>query len=208
MKKAKNWRDYTLKSLVFWVIAGIIAGIFCGYFLTDRQDAEISALMDTQESVLVSVTLPKDSDKSVQLLLAENSAGDISVTTDHLNGTYSALVTSSQKGEAVVIYDFNFRADTSVKKLIFTAYESKNDGAYRIRGDLKLHINFGEGGVVESLGGQSADMRYLHHTTDVMGLGVNVKKGIDVFIWVLKLLVGPIIFLTIILGIVGLESLK
>ncbi|MDR2789774.1 MAG: cation:dicarboxylase symporter family transporter [Campylobacteraceae bacterium] len=41
-----------------------------------------------------------------------------------------------------------------------------------------------------------------------MGLGVKVKKGIDIFIWVLKLLVGPIIFLTIILGIIGLESLK
>ncbi|MDR1554522.1 MAG: cation:dicarboxylase symporter family transporter [Campylobacteraceae bacterium] len=35
-----------------------------------------------------------------------------------------------------------------------------------------------------------------------------VKDGIDYFIKVLKLLVGPIIFLTIILGIVGLESLK
>ncbi|MDR3177397.1 MAG: cation:dicarboxylase symporter family transporter [Campylobacteraceae bacterium] len=35
-----------------------------------------------------------------------------------------------------------------------------------------------------------------------------IKDGIDYFIKFLKLLVGPIIFLTIILGIVGLESLK
>ncbi|MBN1838470.1 MAG: cation:dicarboxylase symporter family transporter [Campylobacterales bacterium] len=39
-------------------------------------------------------------------------------------------------------------------------------------------------------------------------LGVQTKPGIDWFIQILKWLVGPIIFLTIISGIVGLESLK
>jgi len=39
-------------------------------------------------------------------------------------------------------------------------------------------------------------------------LAVQAKPGIDWFIQVLKWLVGPIIFLTIISGIVGLESLK
>ncbi|MDR3346631.1 MAG: cation:dicarboxylase symporter family transporter [Campylobacteraceae bacterium] len=39
-------------------------------------------------------------------------------------------------------------------------------------------------------------------------LAVQAKPGIDWFIQILKWLVGPIIFLTIILGIVGLESLK
>ena len=39
-------------------------------------------------------------------------------------------------------------------------------------------------------------------------LAVKAKPGIDLFIKVLKWLVGPIIFLTIISGIVGLESLK
>ncbi|MFV0481804.1 MAG: cation:dicarboxylate symporter family transporter [Campylobacteraceae bacterium] len=43
----------------------------------------------------------------------------------------------------------------------------------------------------------------------ILGGGeIKVKTGIDIFIKVLKWLVGPIIFLTIILGIVGLESLK
>ena len=39
-------------------------------------------------------------------------------------------------------------------------------------------------------------------------LGVASKPGIDYFIKALKILIGPIIFLTIISGIVGLESLK
>lgn len=39
-------------------------------------------------------------------------------------------------------------------------------------------------------------------------LGVASKPGIDYFIKALKLLIGPIIFLTIVSGIVGLESLK
>ena len=39
-------------------------------------------------------------------------------------------------------------------------------------------------------------------------LAIQMKPGIDWFIKILKWLVGPIIFLTIILGIVGLESLK
>ncbi|NCD11168.1 MAG: cation:dicarboxylase symporter family transporter [Epsilonproteobacteria bacterium] len=39
-------------------------------------------------------------------------------------------------------------------------------------------------------------------------MGVQTKPGIDWFIQILKWLVGPIIFLTIISGIVGLESLK
>ena len=39
-------------------------------------------------------------------------------------------------------------------------------------------------------------------------LAIKSKPGIDYFILVLKFLVGPIIFLTIISGIVGLESLK
>ena len=39
-------------------------------------------------------------------------------------------------------------------------------------------------------------------------LGIEAKPGIDWFIKILKWLVGPIIFLTIISGIVGLESLK
>jgi len=39
-------------------------------------------------------------------------------------------------------------------------------------------------------------------------LAVKAKPGIDWFVQVLKWLVGPIIFLTIISGIVGLESLK
>ncbi|AQW86086.1 C4-dicarboxylate transport protein [Campylobacter pinnipediorum subsp. caledonicus] len=39
-------------------------------------------------------------------------------------------------------------------------------------------------------------------------IGVGSKPGIDYFIKTLKLLIGPIIFLTIVSGIVGLESLK
>ncbi|QCD50424.1 C4-dicarboxylate transport protein [Campylobacter californiensis] len=39
-------------------------------------------------------------------------------------------------------------------------------------------------------------------------LGVASKPGIDYFIKALKILIGPIIFLTIVSGIVGLESLK
>ena len=39
-------------------------------------------------------------------------------------------------------------------------------------------------------------------------LGIEAKPGIDWFIKVLKWLVGPIIFLTIIYGIVSLENLK
>ena len=39
-------------------------------------------------------------------------------------------------------------------------------------------------------------------------LAVQAKPGIDWFIQALKWLVGPIIFLTIISGIIGLESLK
>lgn len=39
-------------------------------------------------------------------------------------------------------------------------------------------------------------------------LGVASKPGIDYFIKALKLLIGPIIFLTIVSGIIGLESLK
>ena len=39
-------------------------------------------------------------------------------------------------------------------------------------------------------------------------LGIASKPGIDYFIKALKLLIGPIIFLTIVSGIVGLESLK
>ena len=39
-------------------------------------------------------------------------------------------------------------------------------------------------------------------------MAVQAKPGIDWFIQILKWLVGPIIFLTIISGIVGLESLK
>ena len=39
-------------------------------------------------------------------------------------------------------------------------------------------------------------------------MAIKAKPGIDWFIQVLKWLVGPIIFLTIITGIVGLESLK
>jgi len=39
-------------------------------------------------------------------------------------------------------------------------------------------------------------------------LGIASKPGIDYFIKALKILIGPIIFLTIVSGIVGLESLK
>lgn len=39
-------------------------------------------------------------------------------------------------------------------------------------------------------------------------LGIASKPGIDYFIKALKLLIGPIIFLTIVSGIIGLESLK
>ena len=39
-------------------------------------------------------------------------------------------------------------------------------------------------------------------------IGTLSKFGIDYFIMILKWMVGPIIFLTIIAGIVGLESLK
>ncbi|MDY6056323.1 MAG: cation:dicarboxylase symporter family transporter, partial [Campylobacter lanienae] len=39
-------------------------------------------------------------------------------------------------------------------------------------------------------------------------IGIDSKFGIDYFIMILKWMVGPIIFLTIIAGIVGLESLK
>ena len=74
--------------------------------------------------------------------------------------------------------------------------------------EAKLHITFAEDGKVESLNGKSVQEGYFHNATDAFGVGVKVKKGIDLFIWVLKLLVGPIIFLTIILGIIGLESLK
>ncbi|MFV0481805.1 MAG: cation:dicarboxylate symporter family transporter [Campylobacteraceae bacterium] len=84
--KVKTWKDYTLKSLVFWVVVAIIAGVFFGYFHAD------------------------------------------------IVNHWSLQITS----------DFS----------------------------------------------------------------ITVKSGIDIFIKVLKLLVGPIIFLTIILGIVGLESLK
>ncbi|MDR0408728.1 MAG: cation:dicarboxylase symporter family transporter [Campylobacteraceae bacterium] len=45
-------------------------------------------------------------------------------------------------------------------------------------------------------------------STSKIGGTLVIKDGIDYFIKILKLLVGPIIFLTIILGIVGLESLK
>ncbi len=39
-------------------------------------------------------------------------------------------------------------------------------------------------------------------------LGIAVKPGVDYFIKALKVLIGPIIFVTIVLGIVSLESLK
>ncbi|MDR2080419.1 MAG: cation:dicarboxylase symporter family transporter, partial [Campylobacteraceae bacterium] len=208
MEKVRNWKNYTVKSLVFWVIAGIIAGVFCGYFLADRQDVEIFAVKSSENSALVFVTLPKNSDKSIELLLDKNSTGVISATTNHENGTYSALITSTKTGAADVIYNFNFAADTNMKKLMYITHESAFDGLYKIQGGFKLHINFGENGAVETLNAKSAEEVYMHHVTDAMGLGVKVKKGIDIFIWVLKILVGPIIFLTIILGIIGLESLK
>jgi aerobic C4-dicarboxylate transport protein len=210
MEKIKNWRNYTVRSLVFWVIAGIVAGIFCGYFLADRQDIEISAVKNSENSASIFVTLY--SGKSIELLLSENSTGTISATTDHQNGTYSAIVTSGEAGEADIMYNFNFAADTNMKKLIYIMHKNagKENGnnIYKIQGGFKLHINFGEGGTVETFNSESAEAGYTHHTTDAMGLGVKVKKGIDLFIWILKLLVGPIIFLTIVLGIIGLESLK
>ncbi|WP_141071018.1 cation:dicarboxylate symporter family transporter, partial [Campylobacter fetus] len=39
-------------------------------------------------------------------------------------------------------------------------------------------------------------------------LGIASKPGIDWFIKILKLMIGPIIFLTIVSGIIGLDSLK
>ena len=39
-------------------------------------------------------------------------------------------------------------------------------------------------------------------------LGIQSKPGIDYFIKALKALIGPIIFLTIVSGIIGLESMK
>jgi aerobic C4-dicarboxylate transport protein len=208
MEKAKNWKDYTVKSLVFWVILGIVAGVFCGYFLADRQDVTITAAKSSQKSALVSVTLPQNADKSVQLSLSKDSVGTISSTTDHKNGTYSALVTSEEEGTATVGYSFNFAADTDLKKLIYSVYESAPDSnLYTVAGGLKLKVNF-SADEVTSFDKERAEIGYVHHTTDAMGVGVKVKKGIDLFIWVLKLLVGPIIFLTIILGIIGLESLK
>lgn len=39
-------------------------------------------------------------------------------------------------------------------------------------------------------------------------LALTSKIGVDYFIQALKILIGPIIFLTIVLGVVSLESLK
>ncbi|HDX8137617.1 TPA: cation:dicarboxylase symporter family transporter, partial [Campylobacter fetus] len=39
-------------------------------------------------------------------------------------------------------------------------------------------------------------------------LGIASKPGIDWFIKILKLMIGPIIFLTIVSGVIGLDSLK
>jgi aerobic C4-dicarboxylate transport protein len=208
MKKAKKWSDYTIKSLVFWVIIGISTGVLCGYFLADRQEVGISAL-SSNDNVLVTVTLPKESQKSVKLSLSENSTGSISSTINHENGTYSAVVTSKEAGSATVIYNYNFKTITNLEKIIYSTYESsQEDESYDIASETKLHIIFSQNGKVESIGGKNVQDGYLHDTTDAFGIGVKVKKGIDLFIWVLKILVGPIIFLTIILGIIGLESLK
>jgi aerobic C4-dicarboxylate transport protein len=209
MKKRKKWSDYTLKSLVFWVLVGISAGVLCGYFLTDRQESGISALKNSNNSALIAVTLPKESQKNVKLSLAKGSTGSISDTIDHKNGTYSAIITSEDAGNATVTYAYNFKPRTNLEKIIYSTHESvQEDGLYRVASEAKLHIVFGQNGNIENFGTNSAQSGYSHHTTDAFGVGVEVKKGIDLFIWVLKLLVGPIIFLTIILGIIGLESLK
>jgi aerobic C4-dicarboxylate transport protein len=208
MKKTKKWSDYTLKSLVFWVIVGISTGVLFGYFLADRQESKIVAL-NSNDNVLITVTLPEESKKSVQLSLTEDSVGSISDTVDYGNNTYSATVTSKEAGSANVAYTYKLEARTNLEKIIYSVYKSDGeDGFYKVASEAKLHITFGQGGRVERFGGDNAQYNYLHRTTDAFGIGVKVKKGIDLFIWVLKLLVGPIIFLTIILGIIGLESLK
>jgi aerobic C4-dicarboxylate transport protein len=171
-KRKKTWKDYTLKSLVFWVIFGIVAGVLLGYAYPDvASKGKIEAVVPGQSQFVI-----KGKEQSV---VKDN--GQFIIKGEDLTLAITAKDNDRERNEAL---------QAKLKGLIVL-----QDADQIIIKDDGQSVQFGEEQI--SFQDKSKD-----------GGKLVIKDGIDYFIKVLKWLVGPIIFLTIILGIVGLESLK
>jgi aerobic C4-dicarboxylate transport protein len=171
-KRKKGWRDYTVKSLVFWVLFGIMAGVILGYVRPDvASEGKIEAVVPPQKQFVVK--------GKGQNVVKENN--QFVIKGENLTLSIAAKDNDEEKNEIL---------QKRLKELIIS-----QDTNQIIIKDANQSIQF------------EKDQIGIYNAPKIGGMFV-IKDGIDYFIKVLKLLVGPIIFLTIILGIVGLESLK
>ncbi|MDR1461336.1 MAG: cation:dicarboxylase symporter family transporter [Campylobacteraceae bacterium] len=171
-KKKKNWKDYTVKSLVFWVILGITAGVLLGYAYPDiASRGKIEAVVPGQTQFVI-----KGKEQSVI-----KDGGQFVVRGEDLVLSIAAKDSDKERNEALQAKLQGLIVSQDADQIVI-----KDDGQT---------IQFGKDQI-------SVQDKYKD------GGKLVIKDGIDYFIKVLKWLVGPIIFLTIILGIVGLESLK
>ncbi|MDR2342342.1 MAG: cation:dicarboxylase symporter family transporter [Campylobacteraceae bacterium] len=171
-KRKKSWKDYTLKSLVFWVIFGIVAGVVLGYVRPDiAADGKVEAVVPSQKQFVI-----------------EGEKQNITKS----NGQF--VITGENLALSIVAKDNDEEKNAALQNTLRSLIISQDTDRIVIK-DANQNIQLEKDAVV--ILGKSK-----------IGGTLVIKDGIDYFIKVLKLLVGPIIFLTIILGIVGLESLK
>ncbi|MDR1285709.1 MAG: cation:dicarboxylase symporter family transporter [Campylobacteraceae bacterium] len=171
-RKRKSWKDYTVKSLVFWVILGITAGVLLGYIYPNvAAEGKIEAIVPPQKQFVI---------KGAEQNFAKEN-GQLIIKGENLTLSIVAKDNDAEK---------NRDLQEKLKGLIVS-----QDADQIVIKDAGQGVQFDKNEVIIQ-------------SVPKAGGTLVIKDGIDYFIKVLKLLVGPIIFLTIILGIVGLESLK